>query len=609
MKNKINIVIPAAGLGTRMRPLSNGLSKTLIPLNGKPILAWIFDSITKLNAEIESIIIVTNDSGDIQRFVNTIYADTPILSKIQCVQQNKAYNGPGGAILSAVPYTNKDCGYLIWLSDTICTYQNFVFDSNSFVATAKVDINTSNRWCIPVCNSYDNGITFFDKPEREMFPASDDTVDALIGVYYLPSYNDALNIENDAYQNCSEEIQISSVLSLYRNIESNNSILRKKPVTKLIDVGDTWYDCGELDSFYDSKARLMNKLCRTQSSLTVDAAQGTVTKTADEFDSIIKLKLEFQWFNSRKENQLLYIPKIIKELKNGYVMELAPGNALSDMFIYENVPVNVWKTLLKRVIDVYHTQFAFIKPENIKNLLVIPEQCKDMFQDTCVFPDCTTDSDSITNEFYVTRTCMRLINNSKFYQSLGVKYNLQDFINYITEFADEHAKHYKSQYLKFCETKCEEDYPKNIISLDSNKAANIHGDFHLGNILFDSLTNKITFLDPRGGSMSCNSVDTYYDMAKLYHDLYCGYMLIMQNIYTEIDGKIVFPVYYQQMMDELVTYLDDYLYNTYNYNPVLIKKLAVIQILTCIPFHKDNPTRCKAFLLRATNFINSNKYC
>ena len=85
-------------------------------------------------------------------------------------------------------------------------------------------------------------------------------------------------------------------------------------------------------------------------------------------------------------------------------------------------------------------------------------------------------------------------------------------------------------------------------------------------------------------------------------------MLIMQNNYTEIDGKIVFPVYYQQMMDELVTYLDNYLYNTYNYNPVLIKKLAVIQILTCIPFHKDNPTRCKAFLLRATNFINSNKY-
>jgi hypothetical protein len=44
----ISIIIPAAGLAKRMRPLSSNASKSMIPVNGKPIIAYILDEVIKI---------------------------------------------------------------------------------------------------------------------------------------------------------------------------------------------------------------------------------------------------------------------------------------------------------------------------------------------------------------------------------------------------------------------------------------------------------------------------------------------------------------------------------------------------------------------------------
>lgn len=54
-------VILAAGEGTRMRPLTLTTPKPLLPVNGKPIMEYIFDS---LPAEIDEVIIATLYLGD-----------------------------------------------------------------------------------------------------------------------------------------------------------------------------------------------------------------------------------------------------------------------------------------------------------------------------------------------------------------------------------------------------------------------------------------------------------------------------------------------------------------------------------------------------------------
>lgn len=56
-------IILAAGKGTRMRPLTYGIPKPLLPVKGKPMLDWVIGSI--LNEKIDEVIVaVSGTSGD-----------------------------------------------------------------------------------------------------------------------------------------------------------------------------------------------------------------------------------------------------------------------------------------------------------------------------------------------------------------------------------------------------------------------------------------------------------------------------------------------------------------------------------------------------------------
>ena len=573
--DKVTVIIPAAGLGTRMRPLSNGLSKTLIPLNGIPILSWILNTLTKHYdgkiIDIEQIIIVTNDSGDIKRFVNTVYQGTSIYNKIKTVVQYQSdYPGPGGAIITAAKNLEIGTNILVWLGDTVCLDPNYDF-KDSFLAVCQVPSSTASRWCIPYINTKYNTIQFYNKPDASTY-ADKETVDALIGIYYMKNFN----IDVYRFVGCKSEIEISSVIL--------NWCTKTNLPIKLVHSNNYWYDCGELDSFYDSKAKLLNHFCRVQSGLQADPEIGAVTKFSNIDTGISKLQEEYEWFTKRNGTQLLFLPKIIEHTDTSYTMDIAPGTTLADILIYENVPKKVFASLIKHTVDIYHKHFV-----NYFDSL----QCKHAFVDT--FSDKAKIYSNLVNSFYKERSLHRLFKNEMIYKNLVPEYDICEAAYFINNLATSLIHNYESA-----------DYlPKNMIRTDTGK--DIHGDFHLGNILFDSMTGKYTFLDPRGGEMYKDYADTYYDMAKIYHDIYCGYLLIVKGIYSIKDNKVVFSDYYQDYFDFLVETLDNYLTFEYNYNCELIKKLAIMQILTCIPFHLDQPERCKGFLLRAMNLINIQK--
>lgn len=56
----MQLVILAAGKGTRMRPLTYEVTKAMIPLKGKPKLAWTLENLPK---EIDEVVIVINHLG------------------------------------------------------------------------------------------------------------------------------------------------------------------------------------------------------------------------------------------------------------------------------------------------------------------------------------------------------------------------------------------------------------------------------------------------------------------------------------------------------------------------------------------------------------------
>ena len=84
-------VILAAGKGTRMLPLTEDIPKSMLPIQGKPILAYTLEA---LPAEVDEVIIVINYLGE---QIKKYFGDSFAGKKIRYVPQ-KELNGSGGAV-------------------------------------------------------------------------------------------------------------------------------------------------------------------------------------------------------------------------------------------------------------------------------------------------------------------------------------------------------------------------------------------------------------------------------------------------------------------------------------------------------------------------------
>ncbi len=61
--DKFNLIIPAAGAATRLRPLSSSTSKVMVRVNGKPCLDYIIEAV---NGAVDEIVVVDGQFTDIR---------------------------------------------------------------------------------------------------------------------------------------------------------------------------------------------------------------------------------------------------------------------------------------------------------------------------------------------------------------------------------------------------------------------------------------------------------------------------------------------------------------------------------------------------------------
>ncbi len=133
-------IIPLAGLGTRLLPLTSVFPKELLPINGKPGIEYIIDEC--INAGIKEIIFIISKKKQLIKkyFYNDkfykkiiknkkdkriIYEYKKILSykkKIKFVYQNKPL-GTGDAVLKTKKYIN-DSYFLMLLPDDLIVNKN-----------------------------------------------------------------------------------------------------------------------------------------------------------------------------------------------------------------------------------------------------------------------------------------------------------------------------------------------------------------------------------------------------------------------------------------------------------------------------------------------------
>src|SRR5437867_2547770 len=98
----MKIVIPLAGLGTRLRPHTYSKPKPLVPVAGKPMLAHILDEIAQLNPE--EIIFITGHLGEqIEAYVSKAYPQYKA-----CYVKQEELRGQSDAILLAKDFVSGE---------------------------------------------------------------------------------------------------------------------------------------------------------------------------------------------------------------------------------------------------------------------------------------------------------------------------------------------------------------------------------------------------------------------------------------------------------------------------------------------------------------------
>ncbi len=265
-------IIPLAGLGTRMLPLTSVTPKELLPINGKPNLEYILEEC--LEAGIKSFIfIISNKKKNIKKyFYNDIFyknilkkkRDKRILSEfkkikkyrkmIKFVYQNKP-KGTGDAVLKCKKLLSGKY-FLMLLPDDLIIKKNCTKEmiklhkqkKSSIIATKKVPKKSVSRWGIlSLKNKNRKSFQITDvieKPKLQNAPSNY----AIIGRYILPKkiFKEIEKL-NPGQGN---EIHITDAIKnlIYKDEKFYGNIFKGK-----------YLDCGTLQGYINSGIEILKE--------------------------------------------------------------------------------------------------------------------------------------------------------------------------------------------------------------------------------------------------------------------------------------------------------------------------------------------------------------
>ena len=221
----MNIILPVAGKGERMRPYTNNLPKCLLPVGGRTIIDWIVHD-TRPLAPTETIFITGYKAEAMDHYL----AGKPEWGKRRTVLQSDP-QGLGQAISLALPYTSDDEPLLIILGDTLfdADLGQLVGEGENILYTYKVQ--DPRRFGVAVTGENGRIKRLVEKPQEFV---SDE---AIVGIYYIKdvkALRAALKHLMDNDIRTRGEFQLTDALQMM--IEQGCKF-RTAPVRE-------WLDCG-----------------------------------------------------------------------------------------------------------------------------------------------------------------------------------------------------------------------------------------------------------------------------------------------------------------------------------------------------------------------------
>lgn len=239
----LKAIIPVAGIGTRLQPLTNTVPKVLVNVAGKPMLFHLIDEIVK-NGKIDTVILVIGYLGNlIIEAVNKEYKTCTV--KFEFVEQ-KEMLGLGHAVYHAIEHVGEE-PVIIILGDTI-----FEFDLNGFIsgehsAIGYKDVEDTSRFGI--IESKNGFITrMIEKPA----PGVTESKSAIAGLYFIKNGTHLFRAIEHLMDN---------------NIRTKNEYQLTDALMKMVEDGEkmvpfkieNWFDCGKPETLLSTNTYILNR--------------------------------------------------------------------------------------------------------------------------------------------------------------------------------------------------------------------------------------------------------------------------------------------------------------------------------------------------------------
>lgn len=231
----MKIIVPLAGKGTRLLPLTKRVPKPLIKVAGRPVMDYVMDTVAEFDIA-ELIVITGHLKEQVERYITTHYR-----IPARFVEQ-RTLNGTAGAINLARPYV--DGPVLIIFVDTL-------FDADlSVIRTTDADgviwareVEDYGRFGVIVTDAAGNMQRIVEKPDTPVSKLAN------IGLYYIRDWR-AL---------------FEGIAHVLRQPLNKGEYYLTDAFQHMVDHGRRivtarvhgWYDCGKVETLLETNHHLL----------------------------------------------------------------------------------------------------------------------------------------------------------------------------------------------------------------------------------------------------------------------------------------------------------------------------------------------------------------
>ncbi len=251
-----HLVLPMAGLGKRLRPLTDHCAKSLVEINGKPLVWYVLEETRGTSIRTVTAVVSKQHASQFRSYFKTIQKEFPYLTFHVRIQ--KDLFGDGHSVLQALEIIkNKPCA--VRFADDVLVYKTSLLKSLISAATKK-NASTLLVQKVPKKDVSRYGVVTVTSPKK--FEGG--TLYEMKGIVEKPPVKEARSnlIVIGGYVLTAPLVKIITKMfakikdpqpDILRIAHGFSEALEKKQKAYTWEFPGKRLDCGTLESFYKSE--------------------------------------------------------------------------------------------------------------------------------------------------------------------------------------------------------------------------------------------------------------------------------------------------------------------------------------------------------------------